>query len=255
MELSGLNILVTRPKPQCEQLSLLIKKCGGYAIPLPLIKIEIISSAPPENIISKKAQYSGIIFVSKIAATLGVSLAKQYPLANIYAVGPGTAKVLAKHGIISEFVNDARSEILAELNSLKNISGQSLLIVKGEGGRPYLQKVLENRGGIVKNIDLYRRKSLIYPNNQLNNIVLNEKINIAVVTSEQILKSLLYQINYRYLKEIKFIVPSHRIMEIALKQGCSGVICSKGSDNDSILSCLAKLRKALVMNAQLKISG
>ena len=253
MELSGLNVLVTRPKLYGEQLSLLIRKCGGHAVSLPMIKTEVISSIQPENPVTKSRHYAGIIFVSKIAAELGANLAKKYPLAKIYAMGEGTAKVLAKHDIVAEFASDSRSEALAELDSLKAITGEWLLIVKGEGGRTYLKEMLESRGNTVNNVDLYRRKSLVYPNEQLNNTLLNERINTVVVTSEQILRSFLYQVNYKYLKTINLIVPSQRIMYIALERKCSGVICSEGSDNNSVLNCLANLRKALIINEKLKI--
>jgi uroporphyrinogen-III synthase len=75
------------------------------------------------------------------------------------AVGAGTAGDLAKRGVKNVLypTAGADSEALLELPELARVSGQHILIVRGQGGRSLLGDTLAARGARVEYAECYRR--------------------------------------------------------------------------------------------------
>ena len=77
---------------------------------------------------------------------------------KIAAVGRGTARALAAHGLAVEAIptTTADSEGLLALDCFADLRGQRVLILKGRGGRPLLREELARRGAEVVTGDVYR---------------------------------------------------------------------------------------------------
>ena len=238
--LSGVRALITRPQPQCDELVGLVKELGGAAYALPLVGIEPV---PLKNIdVPAVSTYAFVIFVSRPAAMFGSALVKgaQVKGAKVccYAIGPGTAETLKQEGVLACFSQEANSESLVDMRVLKQISGQKVLIIKGEGGRTYLKDTLQKRGAIVDTLDLYQRENLTYSFNTINNLVIEHRINVVVITSGQILANLLSQVDRSLIDRLNVIIPGQRLMKIAKKSGLVRLICATGANNNAILNSL-----------------
>lgn len=236
--LSGLRVLVTRPQPQNDELSAMITERGGQAYSLPLIKIEPLAvvDLSPEVL----SAYTFAIFVSRPAAQLGGRLVKGTEV-DCYAVGESTAATLKESGIFADYAQNADSESLMQAIGDKPLKGHNVLIIKGEGGRTYLQDVLRQKGAVVDTLDLYRRVTHIYPENAMSNILMMHKVHAIVVTSGQILEGLLSQIDTHLFDKVVLVVPGRRVMKMAESRGIRHLICATGADNNAILSSLSEL--------------
>lgn len=170
--LDGRRILVTRPAAQAAGLAAAVSARGGVPIAVPLI--DIVSPAAPAAAfehLASIADYAMAIFVSRNAVARGVAMLSSTPGADparpvpaavrVLAVGAGTARDLERWGVPAVSVPGERydSEALLALETLApaSVGGAAVLIVKGEGGRDHLRRVLEARGARVDTAEVYAR--------------------------------------------------------------------------------------------------
>src|SRR5690606_17336275 len=101
-----------------------------------------------------------------------------------FAVGPGTAAVLEKHGLHVSFPTTAtNSEALLALPELQHIDGMKALIVRGSGGRELIAETLRGRGASVDYAELYLRAVPTYDAAALRELVRNAAPSAVVVSS------------------------------------------------------------------------
>lgn len=162
--LSGLSIVITRPREHAAALAERIALAGGDPVMFPTIEIaQPDDPGAAERIIARLDRFQWAIFVSPTAASRGaglVSAARGWPQGlRLAAVGAGTAAVLAQHGLhaVTSPGDRADSEALAALPELASVRGQSIVIFRGQGGREWLRSQLEARGARVEYAECYRR--------------------------------------------------------------------------------------------------
>jgi len=256
-DLSGLNVLLTRPAGQSDSLSDTIKYCGGSVCELPLIEIEPVTDPDACERIKSRIlnldQYVAAIFISTNAARLGMSWIDRYwpqlPTGlSAYAVGPGTAAVLGEFDW-PVYCSDqgVTSEHLLALPGLRNIAGQRVALFRGVGGRELIAETLRERGAQVDYIELYRRRTPDYNADIVAEMVRDRKVNALVVTSAQILDVLLHFVHNdpAVLGSIPVIVPSARVRDRALQAGFSSVIDAGGASDAVILESLGDIANAV----------
>ena len=190
-KLNGLHILVTRPEHQAQPLCQLLQDQGAVTLRFPLINIQPISN-PAKPV---KPHYDIIIFVSNNAVSLGIPLIQ--PLlgsAQIATVGKGTARLLNDKGYPATIVPSEKfdSEGLLAHPQLQNLEGKSVLIVRGEGGRPLLGDVLQQRGATVEYLAAYRRcLPALKTDNVLQHALKAHKLDIILISSVEALDNLI----------------------------------------------------------------
>ena len=162
--LSGRGVVITRPREHAAGLAERVSAAGGYPILFPTIEI-----LPPENtgalsgIVERLEEFQLAVFVSPTAAQRGQALVKasrSWPESlRVAAVGAGTSKVLQEKGFRDVISPSAEgdSEALAALPEFRSLSGSSVVIFRGEGGRDWLRIELEARGARVEYAECYRR--------------------------------------------------------------------------------------------------
>lgn len=166
-ESQGLTVVVTRPVAQAENLCQTLQQQGKTVIRFPVL--EILATDKPETLTATLGQlekYDLAIFVSANAVEYGLqqlaaqSPGRQWPDAlSIAAIGQATARAVSNHGLklSLQAPRPYNSESLLALPALQKISGQRLLIIRGEGGREHLAETLRNRGATVEYAECYRR--------------------------------------------------------------------------------------------------
>ncbi|WP_336367432.1 uroporphyrinogen-III synthase [Marinobacter sp. C2H3] len=163
--LVGRRVLICRPEPEASRLAQAFEAAGAHIRTLPLIVREPLPETPEQrSLLLDLDRFSHIIVVSPYAARrLLEALDTWWPQLPTglrwYAVGAGTARVLASHGLSVRRPADGwTSEALLTLPSLRHVQGQSVLIARGEHGRELIRDTLERRGARVTALPLYRRQ-------------------------------------------------------------------------------------------------
>jgi uroporphyrinogen-III synthase len=163
--LAGIGVLLTRPRPQVEELAQRLRAAGAMPVVFPGVEIETVQSEVLTQAVDRARRADWLIFVSPTAARLAYPLleaAKSLPArGRIAAMGAGTARELQRLGVdkILTPQEGQDSEALAAQPELQAIDGQLVVIFRGEGGRDWLAQTLRQRGAQVLLGECYRRRA------------------------------------------------------------------------------------------------
>jgi uroporphyrinogen-III synthase len=235
-------VLVTRPAAQSQELCARIQSQGGEGIAFPTLAIEPISAAASQQ------QYDWLIFVSANAVLHGLPLVARGEHTRIAAIGKATAAALAARDVRVDAmpIGNATSESLLAHPAFGNINRQSVLIVKGVGGRELIQDALTQRGAQVASLEAYRRVQPAIDAarvQQLEQRWRDEGIDIVTLTSVETLDNLLAMLTETgraLLKTTPFITVSERIAQAANTKGLTGAcVLSRGADDNALIGAIA----------------
>jgi uroporphyrinogen-III synthase len=242
--LTGATVLVTRPLPQAHALAQAIASFGGEAIVFPSIAIEPCEPAAP-------VQADWAVFTSVHAVEHGARFIRKSETLRIAAIGKATASALAAASLPADIVPDApfTSEALLAHPAFQPLPGQSVLIVRGTGGRETLRETLTARGANVAMLEVYRRiRPNVAPEDvaQLETRWAEEGIDAVTATSLETYTNLVAVLTPRgreLLNRTPLVAPSQRILEGARELGwnAAGLVTS-GADDAAIVGALARLR-------------
>lgn len=233
--------LVTRPAGQADALIDGLRLRGFAVLHLPMLAIEALGPLPARQRqhLLDLDHYGHLIFISSNAARFGVACIDdfwpQYPVGlQCWAVGDSTAQVLRRAGLSVQFPeHDMSSEGLLALPGLRDISGEKVLIVKGEGGRDTLARTLTERGALVHTLNCYRRVPAVLDGQYCRAQLGREPVNLILISSGEGLSNLtrlLQPEEHTNLAHTAMIVPSARVEEQARDIGWRSV---RRADNAS----------------------
>lgn len=246
-------VLVTRPAGQADRLCAGLAAAGYKPVHQPLLTVLPLASPDAEQqaIIRALEDYTHCIFVSSNAARHGLDLlldARPHWPASVqcYAVGESTAGVLRAAGlsVLTPGVN-MTSEGLLALPSLQPVSGQRVLLVKGEGGRTALRDALVARGALVDELRCYRRSAPEVSPEALQNTLHNEQVASILVSSGEALENLMALLQpventNLSLQDCALVVPSRRIAEQAQAAGWRDIVVATNASDDAMLAALQR---------------
>lgn len=159
--LSGVGILVTRPREQATGLADSLRKLGARPVLFPALAIlPPHAPAPMQQAITRLTTFHLAIFISPSAAQQGLAVVGAWPPGvPVAAVGKGTAKALHALGVKEVLAPEsgADSEHLLALPQLQDMSGRNVVIFRGEGGHEALADTLRERNAQVTYAECYRR--------------------------------------------------------------------------------------------------
>lgn len=246
-----MTILVTRPQAAADRLVDRLRQLGLIAWSMPLIDFQ--PSSQLCELPQKLAQLNdgdSILAISQQAADYaGATLYYNHTAwpANVdyYAIGRKTALALHTHcqqPVISPPAGSV-SETLLELPSLQYVSGQKILILRGNGGRELIAETLRARGALVEYCECYQRIPRIYNGEQQARHWRNLGITTIIVTSVDML-TLLYELfpeqdRIDWLLHCRLIVVSDRLATMARKLGFLKLVVADSADNDALIRALS----------------
>ena len=233
--LAGRTVLVTRPAHQAATLARMIEGAGGEAFTFPALAIEAV---PVEALRAPLVQLQAadiVIFISPNAAQFGMSAIGTLPEAiRLFAVGPGTARVLKEQGVGGVVTPDGQdSEALLALPQLAQVAGKRVVIVRGVGGRPLLADTLAARGARVTFMECYRR---VRPQADAAPLLARWRaggMDAVTITSAETLDNLaalLGEAGRPLLLHTPLFAPHEKIAESARRFGVVRVIATPGGD-------------------------
>ena len=226
MSLAGRGVLVTRPRELAPGLAKRVAAAGGRAILFPAIEIEPLPQAGPAG------RYDVVVFVSPSAVRHGARWIGAGH--KTLAVGAGTAHEIRKYGQDVIFpASGADSEALLDLPELAQLSGQQVLIVRGQGGRSLLGDTLRERGARVEYAECYRR---VRPRADAAPL-LAAWVDAVTVNSGEALQNLVALLGAEgreRLPETPLFVPHRRVAQQAESAGLRKVLIAGPGDDEMI---------------------
>ena len=191
------RILVTRPAGQAKQLCGLIEAAGHECIQLPAIEIlEPADSYRLEAVTDTLEDYELAIFVSVNAVRMGMEFIlnhRDWPEdTRIATVGASSAAALLPYGLSVDLLPEHQynSEALLALDELQDMSGQCVVIFRGNGGRDVLRDTLAARGADVDYVEVYQRKCPTVDARRMQSLLQPGYLDGITITSNESLQNL-----------------------------------------------------------------
>jgi uroporphyrinogen III methyltransferase/synthase len=150
--LHGRTVAVTRARAQASPLAARLRELGAEVIEAPAIRTRSLPAELPELGGYDLLVVSSPNGVRELFAHLRD--ARDVAGLRVAAMGPGTARVLAEHGVAADVV-PARSVAEGMVEALADLPVARALIVRGKEGRDVLPEALRERGAEVDVLALY----------------------------------------------------------------------------------------------------
>jgi uroporphyrinogen-III synthase len=250
--LRGQRVLVTRPAHQAAGQAECLRRLGAEPVSLPLL--EIVPTGQEDGADYQQCKrcildldlYAGVIFVSPNAARFGADWIDQYwpqlPLGVRWiGIGQQTCDTLEQLGIDAWHAEGGfDSETLLADPSMQSVAEQRFLIMRAEGGRDLLADTLRQRGARVDYAHIYRRACPAHSPGIIQSTIYAQPLSAILITSGQALRNLLTLSGSTHasLTEIRIIVPSARLAELARSLGFTRIRVAQGPDDRSMVDAL-----------------
>lgn len=234
-------VLVTRPKNQATQLLRLLAEAGFvpiWASPIAIVPQAAALAALPESL----ATADVVFFVSPSVVEMvagAVDLTRFQ--AQWVAVGQATAAALHRVGLTAVWAplggHDSEAVLALPLwaELAKGQRPAKILIVRGNGGRPWLADALRAAGHEVSFAEVYQRQAQAIDWESVQRQQGSAQLVAACVTSSEIGTGLWAQVPdslQQAFKNLLYLTPHERISQTLQTLGASRVVtCALGDDN------------------------
>jgi len=202
--LFGKRILVTRARQQASALSKLLSEHGAQPVELPAIGIKAIAETEELDLaISNLGHYHWAVFTSVNGVEAFFqrlynlnSDARALKNIKIVAIGPATARALAKKGIIPDYLPDVYTTegIIAGL-SRQDIAGQRFLLPRADIADEELTEGISQLGAEVHEIAAYRTVPVPEAISRAREMLLSGEIDVITFTSSSTVSNLVEAFN------------------------------------------------------------
>ncbi|MFA7553110.1 MAG: uroporphyrinogen-III synthase [Spongiibacteraceae bacterium] len=239
-----------------------IEAAGGSAWHYPLMAITELDSAAQPQIwqqckqqVLALDQFQHVIFVSTNAVKFGMELIHQYwpqlPVGiHWYGVGDSTLAALAQQGVpVDRFAGvenrHMNSEGLLRHSGLQQLTQAKVLIVRGMGGRGYMQQQLQQRGAQVSYAECYQRCVVDRPAGEVVSFIQQHTIDSVCVNSGESLQNLcsLAGSQLAQLQKKRIVVPGERVAAQAQASGFQSIITAENASDQAVLVALSTAYK------------
>jgi uroporphyrinogen-III synthase len=245
--LAGVGVLVTRPAGQSGELMSAIESAGGRSILFPVIEIVPRSPQDIESDLAGRPDPDIVIFVSRNAVEHGLAWSGDGAIA---AVGPATASAIEAAARVVDIrpASGFDSESLLAEQTLRDVHGKTIRIIRGNGGRELLATTLRERGAIVQYLEVYARRTPDYAEAEIADLVRQlETGDIGVVTVMSVeslcnLLALLPESCHPALAKTRLVTPAARVIKEITDRlpGCSATLAD-GPGANEIVRAIATL--------------
>jgi len=161
--LSGLRVVVTRPRGQAEAMMRHLRRLGAQPIEFPSIRIRPTADfSALDEALRRLPSFHWVVFTSVNAVEATISRMAQIGVPidslaarRVAAIGPKTAQALVVRGVTPTFVP---REFVAEqiVDGLGDVTGMAILLPRAAEAREILPETLARRGASVTVIPIYQ---------------------------------------------------------------------------------------------------
>ena len=241
-----MTFLVLRPQTKCLTSAQAFNQADLPAIACGLIDTVIdddaISQLPAK--IADLANYDAknvyVIVTSTVAAQQCVLMKNQWPESVcFFAVGASTGRILQNAALEVVVPQEPRTEGILALPQFSHVVNQSVIIMKGFGGRELLHDTLVARGANVAEWEVYKRVKLDFP-------VFTQdwhpaQIRCIIATSGEVIDAAFDYFEANWLRTLNWIVVSQRTAEIASNLGVTHIDISRDASDQALIQCAQQL--------------
>lgn len=158
--LAGHAVVVTRPAGGGASLARAVRALGGAALLLPGSSLRGPADArQASEALERAARAAAVVFTSPAAVRFAFALRPQWKPrrgTRVFAVGPATARALARRGIAA-LAPAGRYDSEGVLAALAAAPPSSAAVIGAPGGRGVIVEGLRARGARVELVEVYRR--------------------------------------------------------------------------------------------------
>ena len=227
-----MRVWITRTEPGATRLAAAIEQLGLTAFKAPVLRIEPGRAKPP------RGPFDFALFVSEHAVVYAAAngwLDAPWRRCPTAAIGVAASAALQEYGVVPCMAPQA--DAVGVFQALPALPGTTL-IVKGEGGRDFLQRKLRHDGGTVVEWDVYRR-TVVKPD------LAGEDIDAIVASSGEGAGAIADAwFSASRSACVPFFVPSQRVAEMAAQAGFENVVVTLGANPTAVGAALASQRIA-----------
>lgn len=256
--LSGQRILITRPAGRADDLTAAIAAAGGSAVHVPMLAVEPLAADDAQwqraaHNLRQLAAYRRVIAISVNAVHYGLHCLERVQGSAVvpagidwYGIGAATAAEFARWGIDARGGGSgATSEALLALPELQQVRGESILILRGVGGRETLAGILRERGAHVDYAECYRRAEPRLDEAQ-RQLLQRADFSAVCVNSAETLRNFFDTIYSATptgapgaaYRAVPLLVPSARVAQLAAELGFERVIVAANAGTEATLTAL-----------------
>lgn len=234
-------VLITRPQGQHIAFAQQSQELGFATALLPCVEIQHCHNA--EDDVRKLTQTHDAVLFTSANAVRHAHIIQPLPWPDIdtHAIGVATARLLADFGQCVTLPPKEPYNSEAYLAQTKGDLPDSLLIIKGTGGRALIETQLRQEGVDVNTLDVYERCKPCVHADIISDLFVVPP-DIICVTSDEILITM-WQLCSAYshvLVNIPLVVNSQRCANLALELGFnqSSILVANPAGDGGQLSCL-----------------
>ena len=237
------HILITRPEGKGAALAEQLEQAGYQTSLFPVLNINYLT--PSSTQLSPLINADKIIFISQDAVK---ALAQLKPDINIkaqfYAVGQQTADTIYElFGVRAATPKQFDSEGVLALKSLAQVDGSNIVLVKGQGGRPDIAKVLKERGAFLNNCVVYEREPVSDLTSNWTDHWQSNNVHGIVITSNAAVDAIFTPLaaqQLQWLQQCHFYVASERIAAYLQQQHVSlaNIHIAAGASDNAMFTCI-----------------
>jgi uroporphyrinogen III methyltransferase/synthase len=242
--LHGRTVVVTRARAQASGLAKTLRGHGAEVVELPAIRIEALIGADEARAAAKAigdydliclTSPNGVKLLFEAISDAGLD-ARALAGATVAAIGPGTARALAAHGIAADvvperFVAEALVEVLEDVE----VEGKRVLVARAAEARDVLPDALRERGANVDVVALYETVREA-PDEKA--IAAAQGADYITFTSSSTVKNLTEALGDRFPAAARIVSIGPVTSETVRKAGLEVAVEADRHDVDGLLSAL-----------------
>jgi uroporphyrinogen-III synthase len=236
------RVLITRPRPQLDELATLLAESGLQPIAMPAFDFEATGESVAPDADWVAADTRMLVFTSPRAVAFGLNALAPGMLedGHVASVGPATSRALAEHGL--EPVQAAGPEFDSEA-LLRRIGREftpgAAIILAAPGGRDAMRRGLEKLSWAVRVAPVYRRV-LLTPAPAAEASIEQAGRVVSVWTSGTALEHFMASLSETSRERLRdgcAVVVSERLAKLARACGIADTMVADAPDNEALLAC------------------
>lgn len=217
-------IVITRPQEDSVVFKKELEKYGARVYPFPTITIMDNTIDPiVQNACKKLPSYDWIIFTSTKGVEFFMEALHKMNIASttikskqIAVVGPQTAKKVQSYGLPVPFIPTlyTTEQIAKELD---NVQGKNILLARSHLGSKQLVHELENKGGRVTDIPIYKTDYIKKIDSLFTALVRTDKISYITFTSPSTVTGFIERVKKTEVADKVYAIPVISIGPVTTK--------------------------------------
>jgi uroporphyrinogen III methyltransferase/synthase len=242
--LHGRRVVVTRARAQASGLARTLRELGADVVELPAIQIEPrLDSQEVRDAVARIGDYSLVCLTSPNGVHLLFEAmqaagqdARALAGATVAAIGPGTARALAQHGIAADVVPERFvAEALVEALADTEVEGKPVLVARAAEARDVLPDALRERGAEVDVVPLYET---VREQPDEAEVERAQEADYVTFTSSSTVTNLVEALGDRFPKNARVLSIGPVTSETARAAGLEVAVEAERHDVDGLLAAL-----------------